>query len=67
MVMILTMMFSVNVSAAETQSEVTDVGIQREYVEPEYSFGRTFKFTDDLWGDASYYGGKCNVYFGIYI
>lgn len=50
MVMILTMMFSVNVSAAETQSEVTDVGIQREYVEPEYSFGRTFKFTDDLWG-----------------
>lgn len=52
MVMALTMMFSVNVFAAESQVEVSNVGVQRAYAQPEYSFLKSFEFEETLWGQT---------------
>ncbi len=48
--LILTMMFSTNVFAAEPQAEGQEEEIQQAYSVPEHSFRRSFEFTQYAWG-----------------
>lgn len=48
--LVLVMLFSTNVFAAENSTEISKTGLERSYEIPERSFTETFEFRENVWG-----------------
>lgn len=61
--LVLVMLFSTNVFAAEQDTKVSEVEVEELYEIPEHSFTRTFEFRKNVWGEDTIM--KVNVLFTI--